>query len=252
MTKNMASSQPLKDILYSLEISDSQSEVYLALLELGDANYTELSKKIGIKRTTLYSIIDKMEEKGLIKKSLDKKTFEPVHPQQVFEKLQGNNLIFFHALPQFQSLMKQPEKITKVKFYKGRKGIQQLFIDELAYYKTNQDKVIKILSGAAFYAYNAEQRDQYAIKRQQMGFDTRIIASYDMKDLVKKYKKQFSTQKIKILPENLGNMTGRIAASPSRISLIGFIKDESGIIIESKELADTYIKFFNFTWNLLK
>jgi len=69
---------------------------------------------------------------------------------------------------------------------------------------------------------------------------------------VKEYKKQFSMQEIKFLPERLGEITGRISASPDRISLIGFLKDESGIVISNKEMADTFIKFFDFTWGLLK
>ncbi|OGF20673.1 hypothetical protein A2Y83_00520 [Candidatus Falkowbacteria bacterium RBG_13_39_14] len=59
-------------------------------------------------------------------------------------------------------------------------------------------------------------------------------------------------QKVKYLPESLGSITGRIAACPSRISLIGFLKDESGIMIESAELAETFIKFFDFAWGMLR
>lgn len=247
----MASKQELKDILANLDIPNDQAAVYLALLELGEATLTELSKKTGIKRTTLYFIIEKMEG-GLIKRALDQKKILPIYPQQVFEKLQNNNLIFYHAIPQFQAIMKQPDKITKIKFYKGRKGIQQLFLDELAAYKVKKEKVLRIVSGASFYAQDPDFRDQYAIKRQETGIDTRIIASSDLKEHIKKYKKQFSMQKVKLLPESAGVISGRISASPSRLSLIGFMKDESGIIIESSELADTFIKFFDFVWVLME
>lgn len=244
--------QELKDILFNLEIPDMQSEIYLALLKMGEGSYTEIAKKAGIKRTTLYPILEKMEKRGLIKKSLDKKVFLPVEPQQLFEKLQGNNLMFFHAIPQFQDLMKRPEKMAKVKFYNGRKGIQQLFLDELASYKTKKESILRTVAGASFYAFDADFRDEYAIKRQETGIETRLIVSSDLKEYVKKYKIQFSMQKVKFLPDTLGNITGRIAASPARISLIGFLKDESGIMIESQELAETFIKFFDFVWGMMK
>ncbi|MFH1192507.1 MAG: helix-turn-helix domain-containing protein [bacterium] len=242
----------LKDILYNLEIPDMQSEVYLALLKLGEGNYTEIAKKTGIKRTTLYPILEKMEKRGLIKRGLDKKVFLPVEPQQLFEKMQGNNLMFFHSIPQFQDLMKRPEKMAKVKFYNGRKGIQQLFLDELASYKTKKENILRTVAGASFYAFDADFRDEYAIKRQGTGIETRLMVSSDLKEYVKKYKKQFSMQKVKFLPDTLGNITGRISACPARISLIGFLKDESGIMIESTELAETFIKFFDFVWRMMK
>lgn len=242
----------LKDILFNLEIPDAQAKVYLALLQMGEGSYTEISRKAGIKRTTLYAILEKMEKRGLIKKSLDNKTFLPAPPQQLFEKLQGNNLIFFHAIPQFQDLMKRPEKMAKVKFYNGRKGIQQLFMDELALYKNKKERILRTLAGASFYAFDAEFKDDYAIKRQETGIETRLIASGDLREYVKKYKKQFSMQKVKFLPDSIGNITGRISASPARISLIGFLKDESGIMIESQELAETFIKFFDFVWKMMK
>ncbi len=246
----MASNE-LKNILNNLEISGFQAEVYLALLEFGELNYTELSQKTNIKRTTLYSIIEKMENKGLINRSLDKKKIQAIHPQQIFEKFQSNNLIFHNAIHQFQAIMKKPEKITKVKFYKGNKGIQQLFLDELASYKTKKEKILRTVAGASFYAQDLDFRDQYAIRRQEMGIDTRIIASFDLEKYIKKYKKQFSMQKVKLLPENMGVINGRISASSSRISLIDFNKDKSGVVLENKEIADTFIKFFDFVWSLL-
>lgn len=251
MTINMSSEQSLKNILYNLEIPDLQSEVYLALLKLGEGTYTEIAHKTGIKRTTLYPIIEKMEKRGLISKSLDKKTLLPVQPQQLFEKLQNNNLVFFHAISQFRDLMSQPEKMSKVKFYNGRKGIQQLFLDELASYKKQKEKILRTVAGASFYSIDADFRDQYAIKRQETGINTKIIASSDLKEYVKKYQKQFSMQEVKFLPGNLGSITGRISASPSRISLIGFSKDNSGVMIESQEVAETFIKFFDYIWGLM-
>lgn len=159
--------------------------------------------------------------------------------------------MFFHAIPQFQDLMRKTEKMAKVKFYNGRKGIQQLFLDELASYKMKKENISRTLAGASFYSMDADFRDEYAINRQETGIETRLIVSSDLKEYVKKYKIQFSMQKVKFLPDALGSITGRIGASPSRISLIGFLKDESGIMIESQELAETFIKFFDYVWGMM-
>lgn len=240
----------LKNILSNLDIPENQSSVYLALLKLGKANYTQLAKETGLKRTTLYSIVEKMEDKGLISQNLADRTLQTIHPRQLFDKLQNNNLVFLHALPQFESFMQKADNVAKVKYYNGRKGIQQLFLDELTSYKNKQEKVLRTVSGASFYSIDAEFRVLYAKQRQEMGIETQIIGSADLLPYINKYGNQFINLKTKYLPESTGPITGRISASPSRISLIGFLEDESGIMIESKELADTFIKFFDFAWKL--
>lgn len=125
-------------------------------------------------------------------------------------------------------------------------------MDDLEAYRGKTEKILRTVAGASFYNTDAAFRDQYAIKRQEAGVETRIIGSYDLKPFVKEYKKQFSMQKVKFLPESVGAVTGRISASPGRVSLIGFLKDESGLVVASREIAETFIKFFDFTWGLMK
>ncbi len=47
-------------------MSDNETKVYLAALELGQATVQELGKKSGVKRTTVYTAIDGLKEKGII------------------------------------------------------------------------------------------------------------------------------------------------------------------------------------------
>ena len=153
-------------------------------------------------------------------------------------------------MPQFESFMQKTENIAKVKYYNGKKGIQQLFLDELSYYKKKKEKILRTIVGGAFYTTDADFRILYAEQRHQMGIETQIIGSHDLEKHILEHKDKFPMLKVKYFPEEIGNITGRISACPSRISLIGFMEDESGIMIESKEIAETFIKFFDFTWKL--
>jgi predicted transcriptional regulator len=250
MTENMASEE-LKNLLLNLEIPELQAKIYLALLGLGKANYTELSKATKIKRTTLYNLIEKMENRGLVKRGLDKNRFEPIHPHQVFDSLQKNNLAFYHALPLFQSLINQTGDITKVKFYNSTKGIQQLFLDELGAYKKKKEKILRTVGVGAFYKMDTDFKDQYLKLRQSTGITTRVIGSPDLKKYQTEYQHHFANWTVKYLPEGAGSFSARISVSPARVSIIGFLKDNSGIMIESQEIADTFIKLFDYIWKTL-
>jgi len=246
----MASTDNLKNILTNLNLPDNQARVYLKLLELGEANYTKLAISTGIKRTTLYSVLEKMEKRGLINKTLDHKSFQPIPPAQLFESLQKNNLTLYHSLPLFQSLMHSPVNIAKVKFYNGTKGIQQLFLDELAEYKKKKEKVLRIFGSSAFYERDYEFKHEYVKKRKELGVNIKLIADPETKKYIKKYKDIYSTSQFKY-SNILNNTSARFSATSDRIAIIGQINDNNGIIIESKEITNTFIKWFDFTWNHL-
>ena len=62
----------LQKDLQKIGLSEAESKVYLAALELGETNIGRLAKKSGIKRTTTYLVVDTLKEKGLLS-SLKKK-----------------------------------------------------------------------------------------------------------------------------------------------------------------------------------
>lgn len=56
----------LTDSLKELGFSDKEVKVYLCLAELGKANVHQISKRTGISRTTVYPVLSRLTEKGLI------------------------------------------------------------------------------------------------------------------------------------------------------------------------------------------
>src|ERR1035438_2755295 len=52
--------------LEQLDLSEIEAKIYISLLESGPTNVRELAESIGIKRTTAYTYIDQLTEKGLV------------------------------------------------------------------------------------------------------------------------------------------------------------------------------------------
>ena len=55
--------------LTSLGLQDNEARVYLALLELGRGNVTEVSKAAGLNRTSGYDILERLGTLGLVSRS---------------------------------------------------------------------------------------------------------------------------------------------------------------------------------------
>jgi len=52
---------------------EKEAEIYLAVLELGKATVSDISRKSGIKRTTIYEYLDKLTSESLLYKTIRKK-----------------------------------------------------------------------------------------------------------------------------------------------------------------------------------
>lgn len=243
------SSDELKNILVNLEIPEDQAGIYLKLLELGEANYTELSRTTGLKRTTLYLIIGKMQKRGLVNKNVDGRKFQPTAPARLFELFQNNNLAFYHSLNVFQGLMRKSQQLTKVKFYNDKKGVQELLLDELEEYKRSKDKTLRVVGSAMFQLTDPQFFKQYQDRRKELGVKTKILAHEDVKRFEKEYAKL--AIQMKYFPSGNGPFHGRVSCTQTRVTLWNLLGEQNGIIIESRGIAETFIQWFDTTWELL-
>jgi sugar-specific transcriptional regulator TrmB len=86
----------LEDTLSGLDLSRDEIGIYLSLLESGPTTAGQFSKKVGVPRATLYGILQRLTDKGVIKRSLRKgiRTFTASSPgiiQQLFRKKNSGN-----------------------------------------------------------------------------------------------------------------------------------------------------------------
>ena len=129
--------QILHSFLTKLHVSPEAAAVYLALFERPVQTAVELAKRTGIPKTTVYRRLEELQQQGLIEERVEeyKKTFAPasadllellvVKQEQELAEVRGQ-------LPAVSRLLRgqlaggsnDPE--TKVLFYSGRDGIQQM------------------------------------------------------------------------------------------------------------------------------
>src|SRR5688572_13302339 len=118
----------LKTSLSSLGFNEKEIEIYTALLELGEASYADISKATGINRTSLYPMVSKLQERGIVQYHLDSRKLSPLAPKSLFTKLQGEVLQLHKLIPQLDALSKKQRAISRVKFYVGAEGIKNAYL----------------------------------------------------------------------------------------------------------------------------
>ena len=71
------------ELIQTLGLSEQEVAVYLAALELGEAHIQDISRKSGVKRTSIYNFIDALKERQLLSeiKKGKRKLYSAVSPQ---------------------------------------------------------------------------------------------------------------------------------------------------------------------------
>ena len=75
------------EALESMDLSKKESEVYLALLKIGQSGATRLAESTGINRVTVYHLLESLKQKGFISSVIKKNTstFIAKEPKKILD-----------------------------------------------------------------------------------------------------------------------------------------------------------------------
>ena len=115
-------------------LSEKESDVYLAMLELGPASVQEIAKKSGVNRATTYVMIESLKRRGLMSTfDKGKKTMFVAESPERLKRLVDQQMHILkdkedrlkNLLPSFLALYNTAgEDKPNVKFYEGEEGFK--------------------------------------------------------------------------------------------------------------------------------
>lgn len=236
-----------EDILLSVGLVKNEAKVYLALLKLGSASISEISKKSNVERTLIYGIIEKLMDKGLVSSivKINKKYFEPAEPEKVLDILKEKQKIIEDAMPELKDLYKSENKKQEVSHFKGKEGAKTI-LEILLKENTKEWRVFgttgKTSEMLSWYL------PQFHRKRIEKKILFKAIYSKESLDRAKDVKKLKLTE-VKLLPEEYMTPT-HINAVGDKVGIILWSEEPLGILIENKEIADSFKNYFELLWKI--
>ncbi len=234
--------------LEKLGLNEKEAKVYLALLELGEANIQQISKKSGVKRTTVYDIIESLKNIGLLNSLVKgKKTvYFAENPERIEEKLEEKKNVITKILPELLAVANLMDKKPKIKYFEGTEGIKNIYRDTLDY--PNQELLAWVPAEAITDFDENFLNEYYLAKRIEKKIWVRAIAPN--KEYMQKYKgmDEKSLRRTKLIPmekfpiEVEINLYGK-----NKIGIMSF-SEKIGLIIESKKIYNTLKSIFEMNW----
>ncbi|MFC1697393.1 TrmB family transcriptional regulator [Nanoarchaeota archaeon] len=235
------------DILIGAGLTAAESKVYLTLLDIGSSLAGNISKKSGIHRRSVYDILDRLIEKGLIGyiKKNNRKWFEITNPERLIELLKEKEDNIKDILPGLQLKHKMAKEKQETHFYKGKEGVKTVFEDQ-------------IKEGKEILIFGASKEGNEMLKYYFPHFDKRRIAKkiklkviFDESARNTKFVRKIPLSKTKFVPKEFASPTATNIYG-DKVSIIIWSDNPMAILIAQKEVANGYRKYFELMWKIAK
>lgn len=244
-------------ILNLFNLHSTEKDIFKICLEAnGGIGATEISKKVGINRTSTYDFLDNLVQAGLIIESQKSgiKRFFIQKPELISLLIEIKNKEIIEAQEAIHRLKEEyysENKKTrpKLQIYEGKKELQQMMNDMLLYQDIVVysfwpiEDVINVL-GKDFY-------DEFHKKRIRSNIEIKVIWPEKHSRIRKKYKfleKGINLKReTRIAPSNINFSLG-YAIYKNTVRFFSSKKENYGFLIESEEMADMMKKQFDIIW----
>lgn len=244
----------MKEILMqTLELTEQQAEIYLALLELGSTSVGKLINKIIMDRSSCYDCLKRLIKKGLVTYIIkDKKRyFEAVNPERLLQilneqesrlKLKKQDLL--KVMPALIKKSRSRTRLEEATVYKTKQGMRSFF--DLTLKNT---KEVLVISGTGKALKNMPY---YFIKwhkiRQEKDIGYKIIFNNELRnDLVT----DMPFCEVRFMPKEYSSPSTTFVFG-DKVGILLWGDTPTAFVIDSKDIAKTYKKYFRLVWSISK
>lgn len=239
-----------KEALQDLGLTQKETNVYLALLELGEAPVGRISAKSSIKRPTAYVILRSLEEKGFASRVVKGKKifFTPQHPKKLLTEAELRLKELKEVVPQLESLIRREEGRPRVMIFEGKEELDRAYDEsfiikgEVVYIGTlplSMEAIPRTYRKMQYIQFTPEYRMRELINESE---ESREYAS----------RVQGPYRQVRFIPKELLPFEVDVSVFGSRTLITSVKKEYFTISIESIEISRAFRTIFEVMWQAAK
>ena len=239
----------IEKTLKNLGFNDNKIKVYIALLELKEASAQEIARKAQIERTSVYFLLDSLENDGLVGKTSVKKRIHYIaqDPKALEEIMEKKLKQIKKSLPFLYTLFESSPRRPKIIFYNKKEGIKKILQGTL----DSETKVLRNLSSAKDVTSLLGENflTRHIEKRVAKGISVKSLRPRD-KEIDSWYfqaKRKEALRESRFLPQGLSfNIVAIIY--DNKVAVITSDKECFGFTIESEDFSNLMKMMYDFIW----
>lgn len=251
-------STPL-DIFHQLKnilgLNDKDIEIYRDLFQFGPSAASTIAARTRIDRTTVYAVLKRLINKGVIVKTIKNETsiFVALKPN-VFEQQLRNDIAIQEKklnslqdlIPQLLSFQQESGSRPTIQIFEGPSSITSLY-EQLLHSSKKQDAFLtieKLPSTLKNYLIKdyIEQKLRLKVKSRVLVEDSQRAQQYKLLD-------QKANRQTKLLPKgDFPFETEIIIGENDEVAIIDFRQELIGVFIKSSSIRKTLKRIFDLLW----
>ncbi len=240
----------VEENLKEIGLSSNEAKVYLAAIALGSSPVSALAKASAVKRTTVYSVIESLKEKGLVAVELRgfKQLFRAESPEKLENVIELRKRQFEKNLPDLLSLYNQKETGGVIGYYEGKEAIRNVYMDLLSNLRPHDNYAVLSEGPAVFDVLGKDWFFKFIQMRAKERPDVRVLYADNPWALEHKKLEQEHKIRVRMLPKEtkfFGNMT----ITPKSVLIHNFDDPIVGIVIENKVTLQVLQQMFDVMWD---
>lgn len=243
----------IKQSMKRIGLTEGEISVYLALLELGSTTTWNLTKKAGVSGSKVYEVLERLMKKGLVSSIIKNnvKYFEASSPVRILDYLEEKNKEIEIEKSEIRKVI--PELILKQKYAKTAEA--KIFMGFEGAKTAYEDAIQSCKRGDEILGWGlTEQPESWEIyfnKREKFRDDKGVIHKSIINEKYKSIisvRKKFKNTQIRFFSKEM-EMPTTVEIWKDKVALFVITSNPITIVIESKEVADSFRKYFYILWN---
>lgn len=238
--------------LMEVGLKELEALTYLEALALGPTTILRLAKGTGIKRTTLYSIVEALQQKGLINLEFFgfKKRFVAAEPARIESILQQRREQFRQVLPDLEALANFTGDASSLKYYEGSEAMKGVYEGLIRDIRPHEDYLI-VSDLKRWLDQDPEHFLTFIRRRAKLPIKIRLLLQDS--PIAREHKRIERTfnETIKFLPPHT-KLSTNLVITPQRVVVHQLIPPIFAIVIENKSIIQMHREQFEIMWKAIE
>lgn len=232
-------------------LTEHDARVYLTALSLGPTTILKISRESGVKRTTIYSVVESLKQKGLI--SIEPRGFKQVYvaedPTKLESVLESRKQVLHGKLPELSALYNLHGGESVVKYYEGLESVKNVYESMLRDIRPREDYLV-ITDNERWYNLDPDYFEKFLQKRARFNINIRVLLQNSVAGRRHKQMERVYNEKVKLLPPDV-KLTTNLVLIPRRLMLHQLIPPVTAIVIENQSAIKMHQDFFEIMWGAI-
>jgi sugar-specific transcriptional regulator TrmB len=243
--------QKLLQTLKEIGLNANEANTYIGLLSVGPNPASVIAKKAGINRCTCYTILERMMKKGFVNSVIRENItyYSAVEPKYILQQLKHSRYELEdrisnlgNCIAGFELLKKEYSGKPKVAFFEGVAGVQNVMEDTL-----NSKGLIRAYASLSELTnLLPDYWPNYYRRRAARGIFVRSIYPADEISLTHKLRDNEELRESRLVPKEFDFHLDFLIYD-DKVAITS-LTERFGVLIESKEMAESHKRIFDFIW----